>query len=82
MKGLPKFPRYRARLADYGGKMAVLWERVLASTGFKDKMVLCAVIALERRNNDEELWGKVEWHDTVLTVPKSFVVDFALATTV
>lgn len=81
VKGLPKFPRYIARLADYGGKMAVLWERVLASTGFKDKMILCAVIALERRNS-EEIWGKVEWHDTVLTVSKSCRVDYALATTV
>lgn len=82
VKGLPKFPRYIARLADYGGKMAVFWERVLASTGFKDKVILCAVIALERRSNDEEMWGKVEWYDTVLTVPKSCRVDFALATTV
>ncbi|XP_013596173.1 PREDICTED: F-box/kelch-repeat protein At4g39550-like [Brassica oleracea var. oleracea] len=81
VKGLPNFPRYIARLADYGGKMAVLWERVLASTGFKDKMILCAVIALERRNS-EEIWGKVEWHDTVLTVSKSCRVDYALATTV
>ncbi|CAH8304414.1 unnamed protein product [Eruca vesicaria subsp. sativa] len=81
VKGLPKFPRYIARLADYGGKMAVLWERVLVSTGRKDKMILCAVIALERRN-DEEIWGKVEWYDTVLTVPKSCRVDYALATTV
>ncbi|KAJ4909940.1 F-box/kelch-repeat protein [Raphanus sativus] len=81
VKGLPKFPLYIARLADFGGKMAVLWERVLASTGFKDKMILCAVITLVRRN-DEEIWGKVEWHDTVLTVPKSCRVDYALATTV
>ncbi|CDY53173.1 BnaA06g40520D [Brassica napus] len=81
VKGLPKFPRYIARLADYGGKMAVFWERVLASTGFKDKMILCAVIALERRNS-EEIWGKVEWHDTLLTVSKSCRVDYALATTV
>ncbi|KAL0891705.1 hypothetical protein Bca101_015688 [Brassica carinata] len=81
VKGVPKFPRYIARLADYGGKMAVFWERVLASTGFKDKMILCAVIALEKRN-DEEMWGKVEWYDTVLTVTKACRVDFALATTV
>ncbi|KAJ4898685.1 F-box/kelch-repeat protein [Raphanus sativus] len=81
VKGLPKFPRYIARLADYGGKMAVFWDRVLASTGFKDKMILCAVIALERRD-DEEIWGKVEWHDTVLTVSKSCRIDYALAATV
>uniref|UniRef100_A0A1J3HQ46 F-box/kelch-repeat protein n=2 Tax=Noccaea caerulescens TaxID=107243 RepID=A0A1J3HQ46_NOCCA len=65
VKGLPKIPRYIARMADYGGKMVVLWERVVA---YKEKVILCAVIALERRN-DEEICGKFEWYDTVLTLP-------------
>lgn len=79
VKGLPKIPRYVARMADYGGKMAVFWERVVA---YKEKVILCAVIALERRNNDEEIWGKVEWYDTVLTVPnRSCRVEYALGVT-
>ncbi|CAA7019018.1 unnamed protein product [Microthlaspi erraticum] len=79
VKGLPKIPRYIAKLADYGGKMVVLWEKVVA---YKEKMVLCAVIALERRD-DEEIWGKVEWFDTVFTVPnKSCSIECALGVTV
>ncbi|CAH8344279.1 unnamed protein product [Eruca vesicaria subsp. sativa] len=81
LKGLPKFPRYIARLAAYdGGKMAVFWDRVVASTGYVDKMIWCAVIALERRN-DEEIWGKVEWKDAVLKVPKSCRINHTLAAT-
>ncbi|CAA7042341.1 unnamed protein product [Microthlaspi erraticum] len=67
MKGLPKIP------------MVVLWERVVA---YKEKLILCAVIALERLS-DEEIWGKVEWYDTVLTVDnKSCRVEYALGVTV
>ncbi|CAA7014512.1 unnamed protein product [Microthlaspi erraticum] len=44
MKGLPKIPWYIARLADYGRKMVVLWERLVA---YKEKLILCAVIALD-----------------------------------
>ncbi|KAJ4914053.1 F-box/kelch-repeat protein [Raphanus sativus] len=80
LKGLPKFPRYTARLADYGGKMAVFWGRVVASTGYVDKMIWCAVIVLERRS-DQEIWGKVEWKEPVLKVPKSCRINHALAAT-
>ncbi|CDY42631.1 BnaC01g00430D [Brassica napus] len=58
--------------------MAVLWDRDVASTG--DKMIWCTVIALER-HNDEEIWGKVEWSDTVLKVPESCIIKHALAAT-
>lgn len=81
VKGLPKIPRFTARLVDFGGKMTVLWGRVVASTGYVDKMICCAVIALERRS-DEEIWGKVEWNDAVLKVPKSCRIEYALAATV
>ncbi|CDY42633.1 BnaC01g00450D [Brassica napus] len=81
LKGLPKFPRYTARLADFGGKMAVLWGRGVASSGYVDKIIWCAVIALERRS-DQEIWGKVEWKEPVLKVPKSCSIDHALAATV
>ncbi|KAH0900972.1 hypothetical protein HID58_040475 [Brassica napus] len=70
-KGLPKIPRYTARTADYGGKITVLWDRDVAST---------AVIAFERRS-DEEIWGKLEWKEHVLEVPKSCRIIRALAAT-
>ncbi|CAA7020583.1 unnamed protein product [Microthlaspi erraticum] len=79
--GLPKFARSTARLADYGGRMAVLWDKVVASPGDTKKVIWCAVIALERRNSDE-IWGKVQWRDVVLTVPTSCDVQYALAATV
>lgn len=79
MKGLDKIPPCTVTLADFGGKMAVLWDRDVASTG-GDKMIWCAVIALERRN-DEDIWGKVEWSDTVLEVPESCIIKHALAAT-
>ncbi|KAG7533635.1 F-box domain [Arabidopsis thaliana x Arabidopsis arenosa] len=83
LTGLPKFESYGCvQLADYGGKMAVLWsELVLTSNDCKNMMIWCAVIALERRNG-EEIWGNVEWCDVVLTVPNSSKLEYALAATV
>ncbi|CAH8273847.1 unnamed protein product [Arabidopsis lyrata] len=81
VKGLPRFARCGGKMVDYGGKMAVFWDKIVTSDGCKNKMILCAVIALERRNS-EEIWGKVEWHDAVLTVPISYDVVYALSPTV
>ncbi|CAH8392375.1 unnamed protein product [Eruca vesicaria subsp. sativa] len=82
LKGLPKFASYGCvKLADYGGKMAVLWDKYLPSSGYKKKTIWCAVISLERPNS-EEIWGKVEWLDAVLTVPESYEFVCALAATV
>lgn len=52
----------------------------MASTGYVDKMIWCAVIVLERRS-DQEIWGKVEWKEPVLKVPKSCRINHALAAT-
>ncbi|KFK30526.1 hypothetical protein AALP_AA7G274000 [Arabis alpina] len=82
VKGLPRLPKYIARLADYGGKMAVMWDRKVPSSEDKNKTIWCAVIALERHNNDEEIWGTVEWYDAVLAVPESCRIQYALSATV
>ncbi|ESQ38266.1 hypothetical protein EUTSA_v10029230mg [Eutrema salsugineum] len=81
LKGLPKFAcRARVRLADYGGgKMVVLWDKFLPSSGYKNKVIWCAVIALERCSSGGEVWGKLEWCDAVLLVPMSYVFVHALA---
>lgn len=82
LKGLPKFASYGCvKLADYGGKLAVLWTKYFRSSGYKNTMIWCTVIVLERRN-DDEIWGNVEWLDPVLTVPNSFHFVCALAATV
>ncbi|CAA7014212.1 unnamed protein product [Microthlaspi erraticum] len=65
------------RLADYGGKLAVLWEEDLVG----DKKILCAEIALERRKIEREIFGKVEWFSDVLTVPNSCSIVKVLAVT-
>ncbi|XP_019088991.1 PREDICTED: F-box/kelch-repeat protein At4g39560-like [Camelina sativa] len=75
----------RIKLADYGGKMVVLWDRYVPSrgyknSGYKNKVIWCAVIALERPNN-QEIWGKVEWLNPVLKVPKSYQFVCALSAT-
>lgn len=56
---------------DYGGKMVVLWDKYLPSSSYKSKTIWCAVISLERRNT-QKIWGKVEWLDAVLRVPKTY----------
>ncbi|ESQ38309.1 hypothetical protein EUTSA_v10029416mg [Eutrema salsugineum] len=71
LEELPKLPKCRSRvkLVDYGGKIAVLWEKRASAIGF-DKKIWCAVIAVDRRS-DHEVYGKIEWCDVVLTVPRS-----------
>ncbi|XP_010516012.1 PREDICTED: F-box/kelch-repeat protein At5g49000-like [Camelina sativa] len=67
------------KLANYGGKMAFLWDKYVPSS--EDKEIWCAVINLER-HNFEEMWGEVEWLDVVLTVPFSYAFVSALVATV
>ncbi|CAA7047255.1 unnamed protein product [Microthlaspi erraticum] len=65
--GLPKIRIDRhVTLADYGGKMVVLWKN---ETTCDDEMsqIWCAEIALERSEKGCEILGRVEWFDVVLT---------------
>ncbi|XP_020876070.1 putative F-box/kelch-repeat protein At4g11750 [Arabidopsis lyrata subsp. lyrata] len=72
LKKLPKLPKdyTRVRLVNYGGKIAVLWEEDVRVGDPQKKMIWCAEITLERRNA-HKIYGKIEWCDVVLTVPKS-----------
>ncbi|KAL0693865.1 hypothetical protein Bca4012_061045 [Brassica carinata] len=74
MVGLPKLPTplgvcsLYVKLTGYGGgKMMVSWNRNLSGHGLQRDTIFCAKIALERRNGD--CWGKLEWYDSVLSVP-------------
>ncbi|XP_020875009.1 F-box/kelch-repeat protein At5g49000-like [Arabidopsis lyrata subsp. lyrata] len=83
LEGLPKFARYSTvKLVEYGGKMAVFWDKNLPSSGNKSRSIWCAVISLERCNNSQEIWGKVESLDAVLTVPRYHHFVDALTATV
>ncbi|XP_010501577.1 PREDICTED: F-box/kelch-repeat protein At5g38670-like [Camelina sativa] len=81
--GLPKFPfDYKGiRLADYGGKMVVLWDESCPFENyFMEKKIWCAEITLEKRKCGET-WGEVEWVDHVLTI-SAFETLKVLAATV
>ncbi|KAG2262981.1 hypothetical protein Bca52824_070060 [Brassica carinata] len=82
LEGLPKFsPDCNVYSIDCGGKMVVFWDKYVPSrAGYKEKMIWCAEISLEMRSN-EEVWGKVEWMDAVLKVPKSYKFVYASAAT-
>ncbi|CAA7028133.1 unnamed protein product [Microthlaspi erraticum] len=89
LEGLPEFLHdARIRLADYGGKLAVLWEGKIENDPYDLRQgggynkIWYAEIALERRQKGREIWGTVEWLDNVLTVPKSCNLVKVLAVTV
>ncbi|CAA7049888.1 unnamed protein product [Microthlaspi erraticum] len=63
-------------LANYREKLLILWDEFEKPGGqCQNKNIWCAVINLERRNDDDddEVWGTVEWASVVLTVPSSYV---------
>ncbi|CAF2126924.1 unnamed protein product [Brassica napus] len=67
--GLPELTSESCvRLADHGGKMAVLVSQNLSfySRFSHKKVIWCGEISLERRNGGCEIWGKVEWFDMCL----------------
>ncbi|CAN8328629.1 unnamed protein product [Cochlearia groenlandica] len=57
---------------NYGGKILILWEKFVPYHR-QEKHIWCAVVALERRKNNSEVYGKVEWASSVLKVPNSYV---------
>lgn len=86
LEGLPKFllgcrTSWHVHLADYGGKMVILWDRHDRSSNCQGRTIWCAVISLERCSS-EEISGTLEWSDAVLKVPKSFEFVHVLAVTV
>ncbi|KAG7582962.1 F-box domain [Arabidopsis suecica] len=80
--GLPKFDQHTpVKMADYGGKMAVLWDEIVPSMGYKNKMIRCAVILLKRLSKSEKILGQVEWCDVILAVPRSNQFEYAIGVT-
>ncbi|KAL9289688.1 putative F-box/kelch-repeat protein [Arabidopsis thaliana] len=83
LEGLPKFDDYASvKLADYDGKLMVLWDTYVPESESKEKMIWCAEISLQKKCNNEEIWGTVEWFDAVLTVPEDCKFVRAIAATV
>ncbi|KAG7552177.1 Kelch repeat type 1 [Arabidopsis thaliana x Arabidopsis arenosa] len=62
-------------VANYGEKLLILWDKVGPS---QDKDIWCALIAIEKRDGLDEVWGNIEWASIVLTVPSSYVFLYSL----
>lgn len=76
IEGLPDLgsngEKCKKAMVDLGGKMVFLWNEDL---GYEECRIWCAEITLERRGEDE-IWGKVEWFDSLLrTHPSCSVLD-------
>lgn len=60
------------RIVNYGGKLVLMWKQYPDQHSENPKsQIRCARIALEKRHRDE-IWGKTEWLNTVLEIPKSY----------
>ncbi|KAF8046762.1 hypothetical protein N665_3442s0005 [Sinapis alba] len=59
-------------VANYGGKLLTLLDKKQHNKWYNTN-IWCLVIALERRNGDDDVWGIVEWSSVVLTVPSAYV---------
>lgn len=46
---------------NYCGKLLNLWDKFEQSSQSENKNIWCTVIALERGNGDDDVWGNVEW---------------------
>ncbi|EFH48566.1 hypothetical protein ARALYDRAFT_910922 [Arabidopsis lyrata subsp. lyrata] len=60
-------------IANYGEKLLILWDKFVHRGTCQDKDIWCAVIALEKRDGSDEVWGNIEWADIVMTVSSSYV---------
>ncbi|XP_010482185.1 PREDICTED: F-box/kelch-repeat protein At5g49000-like [Camelina sativa] len=80
LKGLSTVDSCCVKLVDYGGKMAILWDKYLPSAGYKSHTISCAVVSFGRCRN-QDIRGKVEWFDDMLTVPSSYNFVGVLAAT-
>ncbi|CAN6817343.1 unnamed protein product [Brassica oleracea] len=55
---LERHCRGNIEMANYGGKLLMIWEKVVHTCHcYDEKNIWCALIAFESRNGDEEVWG-------------------------
>lgn len=64
-------PRSIIEIANYGGKLLILWEKFVHPGPCEDKDIWYAMIAVERHDDTDEVWGNIEWANVVLTVSSS-----------
>ncbi|XP_010447861.1 PREDICTED: F-box/kelch-repeat protein At4g29370-like [Camelina sativa] len=81
VKGLESLKKHRTASTDFrncmvelvncGGKLVILWDRFQRPGRSHNKNIWCAMVALEKGFGGA-VWGKIEWVNVVLTVPKSY----------
>uniref|UniRef100_A0A2P2JVN3 Uncharacterized protein n=1 Tax=Rhizophora mucronata TaxID=61149 RepID=A0A2P2JVN3_RHIMU len=80
-KGLPKF-LCGATMANLGGKLVVVWEEKGGKGGNgKEMEVWCAEIEVEKKGEEGELWGNIDWCAVILKVPVGSSILHCLAVT-
>ncbi|XP_006301280.2 F-box/kelch-repeat protein At4g23580 [Capsella rubella] len=85
LKGLEGLPslcgNVEGKLADYGGKIAVLWEEYVQVENHREKIIWCAEISLAKDLN-LGIRGKVEWFGKVFRSNEPYGGVHALASTI
>ncbi|CAH8309032.1 unnamed protein product [Eruca vesicaria subsp. sativa] len=93
LESLFSIPRYTSKLADYGGKLAVLWDdNACGQSGppynartlnecQPDTNIFCAEISLEKRQGGT-IWGTLEYLDVVYTTNEPYIVAHVVAATI
>ncbi|KAG7588302.1 Kelch repeat type 1 [Arabidopsis suecica] len=58
-------------IANYGGKLLLLWDTYVHPYNYRNKHIWCALIELKRPGGiqKDEVWGNIEWANKVYTVP-------------
>ncbi|CAN8273334.1 unnamed protein product [Cochlearia groenlandica] len=72
VEGLPDYSHLgHCKMVDLGGNMVVLWDGYFRNNGDDGEAVIwCAEIVLEMRDGGDEMWGKIQWFDAVLTIQR------------
>ncbi|CAA0398043.1 unnamed protein product [Arabidopsis thaliana] len=74
IKGLDFLNKFRetdrVEIVNLDGKLVMIWDRFTLSK--RNKKIWCAMIALEKCQGCEGIWGKIEWIGDVLMVPLSY----------
>ncbi|EEF30112.1 Protein AFR, putative [Ricinus communis] len=76
-KELPTFLA-GATMANVGGKLVVVWEK---KGNGKELEIWCAEIEVEKKGEDQEIWGKIKWCDVIHKVPIGSSIVHCLAVT-
>ncbi|KAJ4905417.1 putative F-box/kelch-repeat protein [Raphanus sativus] len=80
VKGLSVLKRYcegdsgSFEVVNCGGKLLMIWDKLVHACHGYEKNIWCASIAFKKGNGDENVRGKVEWANSVRTVPISCVL--------